>query len=85
MFLKLRVFFTILSAVCIAAVIPFGAFFGWLWAGMTALFAFLFFVLMLLCKQSQEFGENKRFDDSFINESQNSTETAQKEDKKHQP
>lgn len=78
MFLKLRVFFTILSAICIAAVIPCGAFLGWFWAGFTAVCAFLFFILMLLCKQSQEFRENKRFDDNFISEPQNTTENDEK-------
>lgn len=52
--LYLRVIFTILSAVCIAALIPLGALFGWAWAGYCFLGALLFFVFMLLCKQSQD-------------------------------
>ena len=54
MFKTLRILFTILSAICIALVIPIGAFLGWFWAIGCALFALLFFVVMLLCKQSQE-------------------------------
>ena len=52
--LYLRVIFTILSAVCIAALIPLGALFGWAWVGYCFLGALLFFVFMLLCKQSQD-------------------------------
>ena len=57
MYLKLRVIFTVLSAICLAAAIPLGFAFdlvGVLSAGLGAL---LFFGLMLLCKQSQEKGE----------------------------
>ena len=54
MYKTLRILFTILSAVCIAVVIPVGAFGGWVWAIGCALFAVLFFGLMLLCKQSQQ-------------------------------
>ena len=52
--LYLRIIFTILSALCIAALIPLGALFGWAWVGYCFLGALLFFVLMLLCKQSQD-------------------------------
>lgn len=51
--LYLQVVFTILSALCIAAIIPVGAFLGWVWAGVCAVSAFLFFMLMRLCKQSR--------------------------------
>ena len=54
MFKTLRIFFTILSAICIALIIPVGAFFGWFWAIGCALFALLFFVIMLIFKQSHE-------------------------------
>ena len=52
--LSLQVVFTILSAVCIAILIPVGVFLGWVWAGICAISAFPFFMLMLLCKQSRE-------------------------------
>ncbi len=54
MYLKLQIIFTILSAICVAVVIPIGAFFGWMYAGICALFAFLFFGLMKACKRINE-------------------------------
>ena len=60
MFLYLRIIFTILSAVCVAALIPLGALLGWSWAIYSFLGALLFFGLMLLCKQSQTFKEGER-------------------------
>lgn len=59
MFLKLRIFFTILSALCVAAIVPLGGLLGWGYAAWGLLGAFLFFGLMLLCKQSQESQEEK--------------------------
>ena len=52
--LYLQIIFTVLSAVCIAALVPVGAFLGWVWAGICGISAFLFFMLMRLCKQSRE-------------------------------
>lgn len=48
-----RIVFTILSALCLGALIPLGIF-AWQYAVICGLGAFLFFVLMLLCKQAQE-------------------------------
>ena len=59
MFLKLRIIFTILSAICAAAVIPLGAFLGLIWAGVAIVAAFAFYVFMLFFKQRQEEIENK--------------------------
>ena len=75
MFLILRVTFTIISALLVAGVFTIGMFFGWGWAGASALLAVAFFMLMLLCKQSQEFAEqkNKAQTGDFIH-SQNSDE-----------
>lgn len=59
MYKNLRIIFTILSAICLTAAIPLGIFFdyvGWISA---LLGAGIFFMLMLLCKQSQEFAEEK--------------------------
>ena len=53
MWLKLRIIFTIISAILIAAVIPLGVWLGWPWAGIAGLSAFLFYMLMLWCKSHQ--------------------------------
>lgn len=54
MFLKLRIIFTILSAICAAAVLPVGTFLGLAWAITAALAAVAFFLIMLIFKQEQE-------------------------------
>lgn len=51
--LILRILCTVLSALCLGALVPV-AIFGWQYAVLCALSAFLFFILMLLCKQAQE-------------------------------
>ena len=56
MWLKLRIIFTILSAICVAAVLPLGAWLSWLWAGIAVISAFLFYFLMLWCKSHQPKG-----------------------------
>ena len=55
MLLVLQITFTILSALCVAAFVPVGAFWGWMPAIGFALAAVMFFMLMKLCKQSLEF------------------------------
>ena len=60
MYLKLRIIFTILSALCAAAVIPIGSVFGFVWAGICAVGAFLFFVVMKICKTNQEIEEIRK-------------------------
>ena len=57
MYLKLRIRFTILSALCVAAVVPLGAFLGWTWAGLSAVAAFCFYLVMRICKVNQEIQE----------------------------
>ena len=57
---QLRIMFTLISAVFIAAVIPLGAIVSWTWAGACALLAFLFYGLMLICKQKQEEQEEQQ-------------------------
>ena len=54
MFLKLRIFFTILAAVCAAAVIPVGTFLGFIWALVPIVAAFLFYFIMLYFKAKHE-------------------------------
>lgn len=50
----LRILFTVVSAVCIAAFVPVATIFGWGCAALCAAGAVCFFALMLLCKQSEE-------------------------------
>ena len=54
MLLRLRVIFTVISAVFLAAVFPVGIFLDWPWAVACALCAGLIFVLMWVCKKKQE-------------------------------
>lgn len=54
MYLKLRIFFTVLSAICVAAVFPVGIFFDFLPALVCAGAAALFFAIMLFFKKKQE-------------------------------
>ena len=63
MYLKLRVFFTILSALCLGFAVTAGALWGWIWAVVLGLGALLFFMLMLIFKQCQEKQEQKEADD----------------------
>ena len=58
MFLKLRVIFTVLSAICLAAVIPVGTFWDFVPAILCAFAAGVFFLLMLFFKNKQEKQEN---------------------------
>ena len=55
----LRILFTAVSAVCIAAFVPVATLFGWGYAALCAAGAVCFFALMLLCKQNTE---NKKTD-----------------------
>ena len=73
----LRILFTILSAICVAGVLPLGAFLGFTWAIALGLSAFLFYLLMLYCKQAQEKNEPKT-EETIKNDSaneQNETES----------
>lgn len=58
MYLKLRVIFTILAAICLAAIIPIGTFWDFTPAIICAAAGGLFFLLMLFCKNKQEKQEN---------------------------
>ena len=59
MFLKLRITFTILSALCIGFALTAGALWGFIWTILLGLGALLFFMLMLYCKRAQEEQEQK--------------------------
>lgn len=56
----LRIIFTILCAICLAAAMPLGTFFDWLWALPCLLLAGIFFMLMWICKSAQEAKEAKQ-------------------------
>lgn len=58
MLVKLRIIFTILSAICAAAVVPIGTFFGLIGAIICIVLAVMFFVVMLGFKNKQETKEN---------------------------
>ncbi|MBQ8291379.1 MAG: hypothetical protein IJX88_02560 [Clostridia bacterium] len=67
MLTKLQVLFTVLSALCVAAVMPVGVWLGFAWAIGFILGAVLFFGLMLLCKQSAQANtpkENEQTDEN---------------------
>ncbi len=81
MYLKLRIIFTVLSALCVAAVVPVGAFLGWVWAVLCALGAFLFYLFMRICKVNQEMQEARPSHADFLAKDKpaNSDEKNQKE------
>ena len=66
MFLKLRVLFTILSAICLGLAITVGLIWGFIWTVILGLGALLFYLLMLIFKQSQENEEAKTNQPSFL-------------------
>lgn len=57
MLLYLQIALTILSAICVALVLPLGVWLGFGYAIGLALAALMFFMLMKLCKQTREFRE----------------------------
>ena len=62
MLLYLQITLTILSAICVALVLPLGVWLGFGWAITLAVAGFAFFMLMKLCKQTREFrGETEQF------------------------
>ena len=63
MFLKLRVFFTILSALCAAVALTAGALWGYIWTIALGMCALLFFMVMLYFKRAQEAQEEKERED----------------------
>ena len=58
MLVKLQIIFTILSAICVAAIFPVGTYLDWLGALGCGIAAFLFFGGTLLCKSIREKKEN---------------------------
>lgn len=88
MLLFFQIFFTVLSAICVGAVVPIGMWLGWLWAGIAVLGAILCYVFMLLCKQTRALrGEIPIEEPSKTEKTENAetseeTETADDSDKK---
>lgn len=88
MLLFFQIFFTVLSAICVGAVVPLGMWLGWLWAGLAVLGAILCYVFMLLCKQTRALrGEIPIEEPSKTEETENAktseeTENADDSDKK---
>ena len=88
MLLFFQIFFTVLSAICVGAVVPLGMWLGWLWAGIAVLGAILCYVFMLLCKQTRALrGEIPIEEPSKTEETENAktseeTENADDSDKK---
>ena len=60
MFLILQITFTILAALCVAAVVPVGALVDWGWGAFFAFVAILFFVFMKICKTQVQIDEAKK-------------------------
>lgn len=60
MALKLRILFTILSALCLVAIVPAAIIGGFIWFGVFGGGALLFFLLMLVFKQNQETQEQAK-------------------------
>ena len=58
MLVKLRSLFTILAALCVAAVVPAGTFFGMIGAMICVVLGIMFFSIMLGFKNAQERKEN---------------------------
>jgi hypothetical protein len=54
MYLKLRILFTVLSAICLVFILPALAWGGLLYLGLLGGGAFMFYLAMLICKQKQE-------------------------------
>ena len=73
MLLYLQIALTILSAICVALVLPLGTWLGLGWAIVLALAAVMFFMLMKLCKQTREFREK-----SSEKDDEQQTETEEK-------
>ena len=56
----LRILFTVLAALCLAAILPIGSLLSGGWAVITLAAALVFFALMLLCKSGIEKQEDAK-------------------------
>ena len=73
MYRHLRIIFTVISALCVAAILPVGAFWQFSAAITLAAVAGIFYFLMLICKQKQE--ELEATQSSAQTEAENQTQT----------
>ena len=78
MFYKLRILFTVLSALCLIALLPMGTFFGLSAFIPTALCAGIFFFVMLFCKQEQEKREPEQEENSTKEQISSKEDTSSK-------
>lgn len=79
MFLILQITFTILAALCVAAVVPVGALVDWGWGAFFAFVAILFFVFMKICKTQVQIDEAKK---KNTPPAQEQSQTPEKKDEK---
>ncbi len=75
MYQTLRIIFTLLSALCVAIVLPVGVFLSLEWAIGCAVGAFIFFVIMLYFKQKQEESNPENKDPDFMDNNQKNEKT----------
>jgi uncharacterized membrane protein YciS (DUF1049 family) len=59
MWKTLRIIFTVIAALCVAAVFPVGTLLHWIWAAGLAVAAVVFACFMLFCKRKMEEQEEK--------------------------
>ncbi len=86
MFLILQITLTILSALCVAAVIPVGVLIEWGWGAFFAFLAILFFVFMKICKTQVEIDKAKHPErypqkEELSSPNENETQAEEKEEK----
>ena len=83
MFKTLRILFTLLSALCVAIVLPVGTFFGLTYALICVALAFVFFVSMLYFKGKHEetTNENQTPSADFLDSSSENTNTLDNSEK----
>jgi Na+/proline symporter len=74
----LRIIFTILSALCLAAILPAGTFGGLFYVFICAGGAGVFFLLMLFCKRIHEGKEPKEKTPDFLNSDEKSENSEEK-------
>lgn len=74
----LRIIFTVLSAICLAAVLPAGTFGGMPYVFICVGGAGLFFILMFLCKRIQDKQKPQDPTPDFLNTDNSSKNTDEK-------
>ncbi len=78
MFLILQITLTIISALCVAAVVPVGALVDWGWGAFFGFLAILFFVFMKICKTQVEIEQAKNKNSLQTQEETKNTEEEKK-------